>query len=145
LDDVRKRYLKELIKKDNKSIYLIGITIQESIFPRINTTKSSKQAWNILNNTYEGLAVAKLQTLRRKFKNYKMNSNESVNEYITKIHYIVNEMRILGEYILERRILENILRSIMSKFEMVSTSIVVSKDLSTMRIDELSGYLLIVE
>jgi hypothetical protein len=41
--------------------------------------------------------------------------------------------------------IENILRSLVPKFEMVTTSIMVSKDLNVMRIDELTGYLFVVE
>ena len=80
-----KKSLKELIKKDNEALSLIGSAIDESIFPRINVTKSSKQEWYILKNIYEGIAVAKFQSLRNKFENAKMCSNELVNEYITKM------------------------------------------------------------
>ena len=95
----------------------------------------------ILKNTYEGEVVAKLQTLSRKFENSKMQSNESVNDYITKIHDLVNQMRTLGEEVPEKRTIEKILRSLVLKFEMVTTGIMVSKDLNVMRIDELSDNL----
>jgi hypothetical protein len=64
-----------------------------------------------------------------------MHGNESVNEYITKIQDLVNQMRSLGEDIREKRMLEKNLRSLVPKFEIVVTSIIVSKDLNTMRID----------
>jgi hypothetical protein len=145
LDATKKQNLKELIKRDNEALSLLGSAVDESIFPRISAAQSSKQAWTILKNTYEGAAVTKLQTLRSKFENAKMQSNESVNDYITKIQDLVNQMRTLGEEVLEKRMIEKILRSLVSKFEMVATSIMVSKDLNVMRIDELSGYLLVVE
>jgi hypothetical protein len=145
LDAIGKQYLKELLKKDNEALSLIGSVVDGSIFPRNSAAKSSKQACNILKDTYEGVIVAKFQKLRRKFENAKMNANESMNEYIIKIQDFVNQMKTLGEDIPERRMLENILRSLVPKLEMVSISIMVSKDLNTMRIDELSGYLLIVE
>jgi hypothetical protein len=104
LDVVGKKYLKEFVKKDNESLSLIGNLVDESIFPIIIATESSKQAWNILNNTYEGETIAKLQTLRIKFENAKMNANESMNKYITKIQDIANQTRMLGEDISERRI-----------------------------------------
>jgi hypothetical protein len=56
--DGRKR-LKELISKDNEALSLIGNSIDVLIFPRINAAKSSKQAWDIVKNTYEGVIVAK--------------------------------------------------------------------------------------
>jgi hypothetical protein len=61
------------------------------------------------------------------------------------MQYLVNQMRSLGEDVPERRLIENILISVLPKFQMVITSIMVSKDLNTMKIDELSGFLLTVE
>jgi hypothetical protein len=39
LDVVGKKYLKELIKKDNEALSLIGSAVDESIFPRISACK----------------------------------------------------------------------------------------------------------
>ena len=47
LNDDDKKALKEIIKKDNESLSLIGSSIEESIFTRINAAESSKQAWDI--------------------------------------------------------------------------------------------------
>jgi hypothetical protein len=71
---------------------LLGNTLDESNFPRISATQFSKQAWTILKNTYEGAVIAKLQTLRSKFENAKMQSNESMNDYITKIQDLVSQI-----------------------------------------------------
>jgi hypothetical protein len=91
------------------------------------------------------VAIAKLQTLRQKFEIANMQNNESIHNYITKMKDIVNQMRSLGKDVLERRLIENILRSVLPKFQMVTTSIMVSKDLNTIKIDELSAFLLTVE
>jgi len=52
--------LKELIKKDNEALSLIGSAIDDPIFLRMNTVESSKEAWDILKNTYEGATTTKL-------------------------------------------------------------------------------------
>jgi hypothetical protein len=145
LSDDDKKYLKEFIKKYNESLSIIGSAIEESIFSRINIVQSSKQAWDILKNTYEGVVVSKLQTLRKTFENEKMQSNESIHDCITKMKDFVNQMRSLGEDVPERRLIENILRSVLPKFHMVTTSIIISKYLNVMKIDELSGFFLVVE
>ena len=67
LNDDDKKALKEIIKKDNEALSIIGSAVEESIFTRINVAESSKKAWDILKNTYEGVVVSKLQTLRRNF------------------------------------------------------------------------------
>eukprot|EP00253_Pinus_taeda_P029175 PITA_29175 len=95
--DDEKESLKELIKKDNEALSLIGNALEESIFPRTSGAISSKKAWDILKNTFEGVVVAKLQTLRRNFENSHMQSNESIHDYITKMQNLVNQMRSLEE------------------------------------------------
>jgi uncharacterized protein YjgD (DUF1641 family) len=112
LGATEKKNLKELIKKDNEALCLLGNTVDESIFPRIDATKYSKQAWTIFKNTDEGEVIAKLETLRSKFKNANTQSNESVNDYITKIQDLINQMRTLGEEVSEKRMIDKILRSL---------------------------------
>jgi hypothetical protein len=90
LSDNDNKCLREIIKKYNEALSLIGSSIEESIFTRIIAAKSSKKAWDILNNTYEGVVVAKFQTLRINFENANMQSNESIHDYITKMQYLVN-------------------------------------------------------
>jgi hypothetical protein len=70
-----KKYLKEIIKKDNQALSLIGSAVEEYIFTRINVAKSSKKAYDILKSTYEGEVVVKLKTLRRNVENANMQRN----------------------------------------------------------------------
>jgi hypothetical protein len=67
-----------------------------------------------------------LKTLKSKFENTKMRGNKSLNDYITKMKDLVHQMRSLREDITKIKMLNNILRSVMSKFEMIATSILVS-------------------
>ena len=53
LDDNEKQYLKEIIQKYNEALSLINSAFDEPTFSRIYVTKSSKQAFIILKNTYE--------------------------------------------------------------------------------------------
>jgi hypothetical protein len=60
---------------------------------------------------------------------------------MTRIMGIVNQIRLIGETITDQRIVEKILRSLPTKFEMVVTAILESKDLSRFSTDELIGSL----
>ncbi len=97
LRDNDRKSPKEIIKRDNEAISLIGSAIEESIFAITTGLVSSKQEWDILKNTYEGVVVTKLQTLRRNFENSHMQSNESFHDYIWKVQDPVNQMKSLGE------------------------------------------------
>lgn len=76
-----------------------------------------------------------------------MHLSESVNDFITNVQSLVSQMKSLGEDITEVRIVEKTLRSAMdvSMFSQVATSIEISRDISTMKVDELNGLLLAVE
>lgn len=70
LTQAKKDELKEKKKKDAKALFFIQQAMNDSVFPRISAATRSKQAWEILETSYQGtmkVRVAKLQTLRRNF------------------------------------------------------------------------------
>lgn len=145
LNDQQKREYKEIIKKDNEALFMIQGAINQAIFPRISGAIHSQQAWKILTNAYQGAQTAKLQTMRNFFENVKMLTSESVNEFLTKVEGLVSQMKVLGEDVAEKHVIEKILRSLIPKFDGVVTTVDISKDLTSMQIDELSGILLTAE
>eukprot|EP01018_Ginkgo_biloba_P037147 Gb_15820 [translate_table: standard] len=76
-----------------------------------------------------------------------MYASKSVNDFFTKVQNLVSQMRSLGEDIKEGRIVEKILRCVMdvSIFTQVAASIEFTRDITTMKIDELNGILLAIE
>jgi hypothetical protein len=71
-----------------------------------------------------------------------MTESENVDQFMTRVMGIVNQIRLTGEDILDQRIVENVLRSLPKKFKMVVTAILESKDLSNFSTYELIGSLL---
>ena len=69
-------------------------------FKMISSTKIAKEAWTILQTTYEGTKVvkdSKLQRLATSFEEIKMEENESFDEFYVKLKDIVNLALILGK------------------------------------------------
>lgn len=59
--------LKEMKKKDKRALFLIYQAIDENIFERISSSKTSKEAWDLLFKSYRGeekVKVVRLQTLK---------------------------------------------------------------------------------
>ena len=105
---------------------------------------TSKKAWDILKSIYQGndrVKTVKLETLRMHFETLKMTDSENVDQSMTRVMGIVNQIRLTGEAIPDQCIVEKVLRSLPKKFEMVVTAILESKDLSSFSIDELIGSL----
>jgi hypothetical protein len=118
--------------------------VDDLIFLKITGAGTSKQAWDILKTSYQGndrVKIVKLQSLWTQFETLRMTESETVDQFMTRVMGIVNQIRLIGETITDQRIVEKILRSLPKKFEMVVTAILESKDLSRFSTDELIGSL----
>ena len=68
-----------------------AITNEE--FKKISSTETAKEAWTILQTTYEGTKAikdSKFQRLTTSFDEIKMEEDESFNEFYAKLKNIVN-------------------------------------------------------
>ena len=76
-------------------------------FKKISSTETTKEAWTILQITYEGTKAVKdlkLQRLIISFEEIKMEEDESFNEFYAKLKDIVNSAFNLGETFLNSRL-----------------------------------------
>ena len=76
-------------------------------FEKISSTETAKEAWTILQTTCEGTKAvkdSKLQRLTTSFEEIKMEEDKSFDEFYAKLKDIVNSIFILGETIIEPRI-----------------------------------------
>ena len=88
-------------------------------FKKISLTEIAKEAWTILQKTYEGIKAikdSKLQRLTTSFEDIKMEEDESFDEFYAKLKDIVNSAFNLGETILEPKIVRKVLRSLPERF-----------------------------
>src|ERR1043165_9345937 len=105
---------KEEKKKDYKALFLIHSCVDNDNFEKVGDCTSAKQAWEILKKTYEvadRAKVVRLQTHKRQFKLIQMEERESVNDYITCITHLVNQMKTCGETVTIPNVVAKILRS----------------------------------
>ncbi|KAG9454468.1 hypothetical protein H6P81_007372 [Aristolochia fimbriata] len=122
--------LRSLRRKDTKALYFLFQGVDESKFEKISGVKTSKQAWEILQRSCQGVDRVKkvrLQTLRTKFELLKMRDTESASDYVTRVETLINEMKRNGEKLEE--------------FAFIVATLEEFKDLSSMMIDELVGSL----
>ncbi|KAL8094563.1 hypothetical protein AgCh_036190 [Apium graveolens] len=144
LSNAEKMILKETRKKDKKALYTIIQGVDESTFEKISNAITAKEAWEILQKSFQGVEKVKkvrLRVLRGEFENLKMKNSENIGEFVTRLKAVTNEMKRNGESLDDVRVMEKLLRSLTRKFDYVVTSIEESKDLSTISIDELVGSL----
>lgn len=115
------------------------------MFQKIMITSSAKEAWDTLATSYQGMAkvnIVKLQNTRRDFEIPQMKEIEDIDSFMNRVMSIVNQLKIYGEDIKYRTVIEKVLRSLSTKFDVVVVAIEKAKDLEKLTIDELMGSLL---
>jgi hypothetical protein len=70
-----------------------------------------------------------------------MNEDETISKYFLRVEELVNAMKGLGEKIEEPFLVQNILRSLLDKFNSKVSAIEEVSDLKTLSIDQLLGTL----
>jgi len=104
----------------------------------------AKEAWEILETTYEGtkkVKDTKLQMLTTRFEELKMSEDESFDSFYGKLNEVVIGKFNLGEKIEDSKVVRKILRSLPESFHAKVTAIEKSKDLDEIKIQELIGSL----
>ena len=89
---------------NNRALNALFSAVTNEEFKKISSTKIAKEAWTILQTTYEGTKAvkdSKLQRLTTSFEEIKMVENESFDEFYAKLKDIVNSAFNLGETIHE--------------------------------------------
>ena len=113
-------------------------------FKKIFSSETAKEAWTILQTTYEGTKVVKdlkLQRLTTSFEEIKMEVDESFDEFYVKLKDVVNSAFNLGETIPKPKIVRKVLRSLPKRFHAKITAIEESKDIDKIPLTELVGNL----
>ena len=88
--------------------------------------ETAKEAWTILQKTYEwtkAVKDSKLQRLTTSFKEIKMEEDESFDEFYAKLKDIVNLAFNLEETIPEPNVMRKVLKSMPERFHAKITAI----------------------
>ena len=104
--------------------------------------KTTKEAWTILETTYEGTKKVKdmkLQMLTTRVEELKMGDDEGFKSFYGKLNEIVIAKLNLGEKIEDSKVVRKILRPLPESFRAKVTAIEESKDLNEIKIQELIG------
>ena len=114
-----------------------GVTYEE--FKKISYTKVAKEAWTILEITYEGtkaVKIIKFQRLINSFEEIRMEENQTFDEFYAKLKDIVNSTFNLRKSIVELKIIRIILRSLPVRFHVKITTIEEVKDIDQIPLTE---------
>ena len=121
---------------NSKALNAIFCGVSPDEFHRISHVTIAKEAWKILDTTYEGTKKVdtKLQMLTTCFKELKMSEDESFDSFYGKLNEVVIQKFNLEEKTKDSKIMRKILRSLPESFRAKVTVIEESKDLDEIKI-----------
>ena len=129
---------------NSRALNALFSVVTNEEFKKISSTETAKEAWTILQTTYEGTKAVKdlkLQRLTTSFEEIKMEEDESFNEFYAKLNDIVNSAFNLGETIPKPKIVRKVLKSLLKRFHTKIMAIEQSKDIDKIPLTELVGNL----
>ena len=119
-----------------------GVSLDE--FHRISHITIAKEAWQILEATYEGtkkVKDTKLQMLTTQFEELKISEDESFDFFYSKLNEVVIGKFNLKEKTEDSKVVRKIFRSLSESFHAKVIAIEESKDLDEIKVQELIGSL----
>ena len=122
---------------NSKALNAIFCGVSPDEFHRISHITVAKEAWEILETTYEGtkkVKDTKLQMLTTRFEEIKMSEDESFDSFYSKLNEVVVSKFNLGEKTEDSKIVRKILRSLLESFRAKVTAIEKSKDLDDIKV-----------
>ena len=117
---------------NNRALNALFSAVTNEEFKKISSIETTKEAWTILQITYEGTKAvndSKLQRLTTSLEEIKMEENELFDEFYAKLKDIVNSAFNLRETISKPQIIRKMLRSLPKRFHAKITVIEESKDI----------------
>ena len=125
---------------NSKALNAIFCGVSPDEFHRISHVTIAKEAWEILENIYEGTKKVKdtmLQMLTTRFEELKISEDESFDSFYGKLNEVVIGKFNLGGKMEDSKVVWKILRSLPKSFRAKVTAIEESKDLDEIKIQEL--------
>lgn len=87
------------------------------------------------------MVFVRQQTLRQKYELMQMKEIETIQQYITRVLTIVNQLRGMGCELKDGEVVSKVMRSLSLRFVHVVTSIKEARDISKLSLDKLKGSL----
>ena len=129
---------------NNKALDALFSGVINEEFKKISSIEIAKEAWTILETTYEGtkaVKTVKLQRLTNSFEEIRLEEDKTFDEFYAKLKDIVNSAFNFGESIVEPKIVRKILRSLPERFHTKIIAIEDVKDIDQIPLTKLVGNL----
>lgn len=110
------------------------------MFEKIAEYANSKNIWNTLKKSYEGVILVKkvkLRASRRQHKLMEIKYDEKVTDYFTRLVSLTSQVKIYGVAITYEVLIEKVLRTLSIKYDHIAVTIEETKESSDIEMEEL--------
>ncbi|XP_077242502.1 uncharacterized protein LOC143883016 [Tasmannia lanceolata] len=129
---------------DAKGVTLLFCALSPEEFNRVSNCKTAREIWTTLETTHDGttqVKKSKVNMLISDFESFEIYENESIFDMFTHFTNVVNELSALGKTYINYELVQRLLRCFPDNWDPIITAIEQSKDLDTLRLDDLMGNL----
>ncbi|MCO5552410.1 hypothetical protein L7F22_005921 [Adiantum nelumboides] len=103
--------------KDAQAHALIVLSVKRTITPHICSTKSAKQAWDILAGLYAGRNEAKIALLRKELESKIMNEEDDMDTFLAGIKDINEQLISASEIISDSSLVQSVLDALPDSYQ----------------------------
>ncbi|XP_028082490.1 uncharacterized protein LOC114283818 [Camellia sinensis] len=114
-------------------------------FNKICTCTTTKEIWDKLVVTHEETTQVKesrMSLLVHNYEFFKMKPDENISQMLTRFTDIIDSLKSLGKTYTNAKIVRKVLQSLPKSWENKVIAVIEVRDLSTLSLDELMGFLL---
>ncbi|GKV11303.1 hypothetical protein SLEP1_g22568 [Rubroshorea leprosula] len=133
---------------NNKAINMLQCALNPTEFHRVPGCDTAKEMWDMLEVTHEGTSQVKESKINRliyMYELFKMKLEESIPNMYTRLNDIVTNLKALGKVYPSQEVVRKVLRSLPKNWKAKKTTIEKSKDLNTLKLEDLMGKLMTYE
>ncbi|XP_051117853.1 uncharacterized protein LOC127242378 [Andrographis paniculata] len=129
---------------NSKALFSIFNAVDETQGKLISNCKTTKEAWDILENAFKGsvqVRESKLDPIETLFEGMKMNEDETIDVYNNRFMDVFNQAEAPGMHFEEKRLVRKMLKSLTKNFRPKLIMLDEPPKLKNMTLDELYGTL----
>ena len=104
-------------KKQAKARRIIYDSVKETLMPTITPLKTAKECFDTLTNLYEKKALSQKRVLKKRLQTLKMNKDEGVGLFFTKIAQVRDQLTAIGITVDDDDLIQTVVNGLPNSWE----------------------------
>jgi hypothetical protein len=110
-------------RREMKVKVLLHMSLKDNIIPHLRDCKTSNETWDVLKCLYETSIANQILFLKTNLLSIKMESNESISNFVSRIKYLSNKLGDIGEQVSSNDLVTISLKGLMQYYKVLISSL----------------------